>query len=100
MLSPMPREVYYGGDVSKRPMAGDEYVQLDWDESSLTLYLRHGVFADEDSRKQKRLRFPTLKELNQALEKQREEASARGFKPYTLLYVEAEDTPLPDEDPN
>lgn len=97
MLNPMG-EIYYSGDVSKRPMAGDEYLQLDWDESSLTLFLRHGVFADDDSRKQKRLRFPTLKELNQVLEKQREEALARGFKPYTLLYVGAEGTPPPDQD--
>jgi hypothetical protein len=59
MLHPMPREIYYSGDVSKPPQAGDKFIQLDWDESSLSLDVGHGIFPDQNSRNPTR-RFPTL----------------------------------------
>jgi len=50
MLHPMPREIYYSGDVSKPPQAGDKFIQLDWDESSLFLDVGYGIFPDQNSR--------------------------------------------------
>jgi hypothetical protein len=38
-----------------------------------------GIFPDESSRKTKRLSFPTLEKLNQAIEKKREDELGRGF---------------------
>jgi hypothetical protein len=60
----MPREVYYSGDVSKPPKAGDKFIQLDWDESSLSLDVGNGIFPDQNSRNPTR-RFPTLDNLHE-----------------------------------
>jgi hypothetical protein len=91
----MPREIYYSGDVSKRPVAGDKFIQVDWDEDSLTLDLRRGVYPEGLSIVPKPVRFSTLDELHEAVHSATEGALGRGFKPYTLLYVQAEGSSLP-----
>ncbi len=92
----MPREIYYSGDVSKPPKAGDRFIQLDWDESSLSLDVGHGIVPDQRSRNPTRC-FPTLDKLHEAIGKQREKALSQGFKRYTLLYVQEEGKPLKSE---
>ena len=92
----MPREIYYSGDVSKPPKAGDRFIQLDWDESSLSLDVGHGIVPDQRSRNPTRC-FPTLDKLPEAIGKQREKALSQGFKRYTLLYVQGEGKPLKSE---
>jgi hypothetical protein len=92
----MPREIYYSGDVSKPPKAGDRFIQLDWDESSLSLDVGHGIVPDQRSRNPTRC-FPTLDKLHEAIGKQREKALSQGFKRYTLLYVQGEGKPLKSE---
>jgi hypothetical protein len=64
MLHPMPRQIYYSGDVSKPPKAGDKFIQLDWDESSLSLDVGHEIFPDQNSRNPTR-RFPASDNLNE-----------------------------------
>ena len=61
MLHPMPREIYYSGDVSKPPKAGNKFIQLDWDESSLSPDVGHGIFP---TRIVATRRFPTLDKLH------------------------------------
>jgi hypothetical protein len=78
MLAPMPREIYYNGDVSKPPKAGDKLIQLDWDESSLSLDVGHGILPDQSSRNPTRC-FPTLDKLHEAIGKQRKDALRKGF---------------------
>jgi hypothetical protein len=95
MLHPMPREIYYSGDVSKPPKAGDKSIELDWDESSLSLDVSHGILPDQNSRNPTR-RFPTLDKLHEEIGKLRKHASSRGFKRYKISYVEAEGEPLKD----
>jgi hypothetical protein len=92
----MPREIYYSGDVSKPPKAGDRFIQLDWNESSLSLDVGHGIVPDQRSRNPTRC-FPTLDKLHEAIGKQREKALSQGFKRYTLLYVQGEGKPLKSE---
>ncbi len=92
----MPREIYYSGDVSKPPKAGDRFIQLDWEESSLSLDVGHGIVPDQRSRNPTRC-FPTLDKLHEAIGKQREKALSQGFKRYTLLYVQGEGKPLKSE---
>jgi hypothetical protein len=89
----MPREVYYSGDVSKPPKAGDKFIQLDWSEGSLALIVGHGIFPDQISHNPTR-RFPTLDKLHEAIRKHREDALRKGFKLYTLPYPLAEGKPL------
>ena len=89
----IPREVYYSGDVSKPPKAGDKYIQLDWDESSLSLDVGHGISPDQRSRNPTR-RFPTLDKLHEAIRKHREAALRKGFKLYILPYPLEEGEPL------
>ena len=89
----MPREIYCSGDVSKPPTAGDKFIQLDWDESSLSLDVGHGIFPDQNSRNPTR-RFPTLDKLHEAIGKHREATLRKGFKLYTLPYPLAEGEPL------
>jgi hypothetical protein len=87
------RKIYYSGDVSQPPKAGDKFIQLDWDESSLSLDVGHGIFPDQSSRNPTRC-FPTLDKLHEAIEEQREDALRKGFKLYTLPYPLAEGKPL------
>jgi hypothetical protein len=61
-----------------------------------TLWLYRGIFPDESSRKTKRLSFPTLEKLNQAIEKEREDALGRGFKLYTLPWAVTDGKPFPN----
>jgi hypothetical protein len=89
----MPREVYYSGDVSKPPKAGDKHIQLDWDVSSLSLDVGHGISPNQRSRNPTR-RFPTSDKLHEAIGKHREAALRKGFRLYTLLYPLAEGEPL------
>jgi hypothetical protein len=81
LSSDMRREVYYNEDVSKPPEAGDKFIQLDWEESTLSLEVFHGIFPDGSSRKATR-RFPTLDKLHEAIGKYREDAVLQGFKLY------------------
>jgi hypothetical protein len=83
----MPREIYYSGDVSKPPKAGDKFIQLDWEKTALKLKISQGIF---DAPRKKHLHlstvkeFSTVKELQQAVGESIDEALRRGFKRLTL----------------
>ncbi len=98
MLSPMPREIYYNGGVSKPPKAGDKFIQLDWEKTALKLTISQGIF--DDPRKKHRhvstvKEFSTRKELQQAVGESIDDALRRGFKRFTLPYAVAEGRRLP-----
>ena len=66
----MPQEIYYRGDVSKPPKAGDKFIQLDWEKTELRLTISQGIFIHA-RKKHHRLstvkKFSTPKELQQAV---------------------------------
>jgi hypothetical protein len=89
----MPREIYYSGDVSKPPKAGDKFIQLDWEKTALKLTISQGIFRHA-RKKHHRLstvkRFSAPKELQQAVGEAIDNTLRRGFKRFTLSYPAAE----------
>ena len=87
MLTPMPCEIYYNGDVSMPPKTGDKFMQFDWEKTALKLTISQGIFGDA---RKKHLhlsavkKFSTLKELQQAVGEAIDNALSRGFKRFTL----------------
>jgi hypothetical protein len=83
----MPREIYYSGDVSKPPKAGDEFIQLDWEKTALKLTISQGIFRHA-RKKHHRLstvkKFSTPKELQQAVGEAIDQALRRGFKRFAF----------------
>ncbi len=94
----MPREIYYSGDVSRPPKAGDKFIQLDWEKTALKLTISQGIFGHA-RKKHHNLstvkKFSTLKELQQAVGEAIDNALRRGFKRFTFPYSAAEGRRLP-----
>jgi hypothetical protein len=84
----MPREIYYSGDVSEPPKAGDKFIQLDWEKTALKLTISQGIFANP---RKKHLqvstvkKFSTIKELQKAVGESIDEALRRGFKRFNYV---------------
>jgi hypothetical protein len=86
----MPREIYYSGDVSKPPKAGDKFIQLDWEKTALKLTISKeslDTLARNITIFQPVKKFSTLKELQQAVGEAIDNALRRGFKRFTLPYA-------------
>ena len=98
MLDERWHQVFFNGDVSKPPKAGDKFIQLDSDEVDLTLDVRRGVYPEGSSGKPAPLRFSTTDKLQEAIQRAREDALGRGFKLYNPILAEGEPLPNPPTD--
>jgi len=94
----MPREIYYSGDVSKPPKAGDKFIQLDWEKTALKLTISQGIFRHA-RKKHHHLstvkKFSAPKELKRAVGEAVDNALRLGFRRFTFPSPDAEDRRLP-----